>query len=81
MSGRPVEIGGPASGHWHTAVMDDTKRNAEDAERNVAGIGRRAFFSRALLMAGAATTLVTLTGCPGGEQDDGDDDDGGDDDD
>ncbi|GAB7039325.1 MULTISPECIES: hypothetical protein [Catenuloplanes] len=45
-------------------------------------IGRRALFGRTtLLAAGAAVTLLGLTGCPGGEQDDSDDDDGGDDDD
>ncbi|MDP9793373.1 hypothetical protein J2S43_001885 [Catenuloplanes nepalensis] len=46
-------------------------------------LGRRALFGRTtLLAAGAAVTLLGLTGCPGGEQDDdGDDDDGGDDDD
>ncbi|MFI5846018.1 hypothetical protein ACIA8K_40570 [Catenuloplanes sp. NPDC051500] len=44
-------------------------------------IGRRALFGRTtLLAAGAAITLLGLTGCPGGDQDDDDDDDGGDDD-
>jgi len=46
-------------------------------------IGRRAFFGRALLLAGATATLLTLSGCPGGDQDDDDGDegdDGGDDD-
>jgi hypothetical protein len=44
---------------------------------------RRALFGRTtLLAAGAAVTLLGLTGCPGGAQDDdGDDEDGGDDDD
>jgi hypothetical protein len=43
--------------------------------------GRRAFFGRALLLAGAAVTLTSLTGCPGGQQDDDDDEgDDGDDD-
>ncbi|MCA2219280.1 hypothetical protein [Jidongwangia harbinensis] len=58
--------------------MDDDRRNV----RNDPGkaIGRRAFFGRALLAAGAVATLTTLTGCPGGEQDDDGDDDGGDDD-
>ncbi len=42
-------------------------------------IGRRAFFGRALLLAGATATVLTLSGCPGGDQDDEDDgdDDGG----
>ncbi len=53
--------------------MDDAKRTEDDGP----GMGRRAFFSRTLLAAGAAVTLFGLTGCPGG----GGDDDGGDDDD
>jgi hypothetical protein len=45
-------------------------------------MGRRAFFGRTVLAAGATVALFGLTGCPGGEQDDeGGDDDGGDDDD
>lgn len=41
---------------------------------------RRSLFGRVLLVASGAATLLTLTGCPGGEQDDDDDDDEGDDD-
>jgi hypothetical protein len=61
--------------------MADTRRTSADQPELTAPIGRRAFFGRALLVAGAAAGLMTLTGCPGGEQDDDDDDDGGDDDD
>ena len=49
----------------------------EAAERP---LGRRAFFGRVLMAAGATATVLALSGCPGGEQDDDDDDDGGDDD-
>ncbi len=59
--------------------MDDAKRTEDDGP----GMGRRAFFSRTLLAAGAAVTLFGLTGCPGGDGEDGGDDDaddGGDDD-
>ena len=59
--------------------MDDTKRTTED-EPNTPGIGRRAFFGRALLVAGAGATVLGLSGCPGGDQEDDDDGDGGDDD-
>jgi len=59
--------------------MDDTDRNAPHGPGTGAGIDRRAFFSRALLAAGATATLLALSGCPGGDQDD-DDDDGDDDD-
>jgi hypothetical protein len=59
--------------------MDDATRTSDEPDTRQ-GLNRRTFFSRSLLAAGAAVTLVTLTGCPGGEQDDGDDDDGGDDD-
>lgn len=54
-----------------TSVTEDTPR-----------LGRRAFFGRALLLAGAGTALLGLTGCPGGDQDndEGDDGDGEDDD-
>ena len=38
---------------------------------------RRSLFGRVLLVAGSAATVLTLSGCPGGEQED-DDDDGGD---
>jgi hypothetical protein len=58
--------------------MDDWKRNSEDPSTGAA-MGRRAFFSRALLAAGAAAALFGLTGCPGGDQDDDDDGDDGDD--
>jgi len=58
--------------------MDDIRGNEQDDSRPA--MGRRAFFGRALLAAGAVATLTTLTGCPGGEQDDDGDDDGGDDD-
>ncbi|MEV6494439.1 hypothetical protein AB0M20_38335 [Actinoplanes sp. NPDC051633] len=60
--------------------MDDATRTTEDATGTPSGLDRRAFFGRALLAVGAAATLATLTGCPGGDQGD-DDDDGGDDDD
>ncbi|GAA4716072.1 hypothetical protein [Phytohabitans rumicis] len=43
-------------------------------------LGRRAFFGRALLAAGAVPALIGLAGCPGGDQDDDDDGDDGDDD-
>jgi hypothetical protein len=58
--------------------MDDTKRDSDDDRRTGATMGRRAFFGRALLAAGAAAALMGLTGCPGGDQDD--DGDEGDDD-
>ena len=58
--------------------MDDTETDKRDAPDAGAAMGRRAFFGRALLAAGAVGGLLTLTGCPGGEQDD-DDDDGDDD--
>jgi hypothetical protein len=51
--------------------MDDATRTSDEAP----GLDRRTFFSRTLLAAGAAVTLVTLTGCPGGDQDDDDDED------
>ncbi|MDR6319318.1 hypothetical protein [Actinoplanes couchii] len=35
---------------------------------------RRTLFGRVLLVAGGAATLLTLTGCPGGDGDDDDDD-------
>jgi len=59
--------------------MEETDRTAAHGPGTRAGIDRRAFFSRALLAAGATATLLTLSGCPGGDQDD--DDDGGEDDD
>jgi hypothetical protein len=40
-----------------------------------AAMGRRAFFGRTLLPAGAMAALVALTGCPGGDQDDAGGDD------
>ena len=60
--------------------MDDTDRKVALGPSTDAGIDRRTFFSRALLAAGATATLLTLSGCPGGDQDDDDDDDGDDDD-
>lgn len=42
---------------------------------------RRSLFGRVLLVASGAATLLTLTGCPGGDGGDDDDDDGGDDED
>ena len=60
--------------------MDDAKRNSQDDPSTGAGIGRRALFGRALLVAGAGAALVGLTGCPGGSQDDDEGDDGDDDD-
>lgn len=57
--------------------MDDTERTSAKAPASGPGMGRRAFFGRALLAAGATTALLGLTGCPGGEQDD-DGEDGGD---
>jgi hypothetical protein len=58
--------GSPAG--CHNAGMDEEER-----------IGRRAFFGRVLLAAGGVATVLTLSGCPGGDGDD--DDDGGDEDD
>jgi hypothetical protein len=61
--------------------MDDIARQTQagpDTDIDT-GMGRRSFFGRALLAAGAAAGLLTLTGCPGGDQDDDDDDDGDDD--
>lgn len=57
------------------AGMDDSKRASEDYPNIGAAMGRRAFFSRALLAAGAAAALLGLTGCPGGDDDDDDDGD------
>jgi hypothetical protein len=57
--------------------MDDATRTSDERP----GLDRRTFFGRTLLAAGAAVTLATLTGCPGGDQDDDDDDGGGEDDD
>ncbi|RSM74211.1 hypothetical protein DMB66_02030 [Actinoplanes sp. ATCC 53533] len=60
--------------------MEDTDRKAAHGPSAGTGIDRRAFFGRALLAAGATATLLTLSGCPGGDQDDDDDGDGEDDD-
>jgi len=54
--------------------MEDTDRIAPHSPSTGTGIDRRAFFGRALLAAGATATLLTLSGCPGGDQDDDDDD-------
>ena len=54
--------------------MDDVTQRADETPV----LGRRAF-GRVLLVAGAAATVLTLSGCPGGEGDDDDDDDGDDD--
>jgi hypothetical protein len=61
--------------------MEDTKRTTDDERNTGPAIGRRAFFGRALLVAGAGATLLGLSGCPGGGGDDDDGDDGGGDDD
>jgi hypothetical protein len=56
--------------------MDETKHSTEEAPRGGVPMSRRSFFTRTALAAGAAATLLTLTGCPGGDQDDdGDDED------
>jgi hypothetical protein len=60
--------------------MSETKRDAQDDPDTGVTMGRRTFFSRTLLAAGATAGLLTLTGCPGGDQDDDDGDDDGDDD-
>jgi hypothetical protein len=65
-------------GRCQNAGMGEGKHNSQDDPSNGAVIGRRAFFGRALLAAGAAAALMGLTGCPGGEDDD-DGDDGDDD--
>jgi len=54
--------------------MDDTEPRAHAGSGTDRAIGRRAFFGRALLLAGAAATVLGLSGCPGGDQDDDDDD-------
>ena len=59
---------------------DETVRTDETRASGAPAFGRRAFFGRVLLGAGAAATVLTLSGCPGGDGGD-DDDDGGDDDD
>jgi hypothetical protein len=61
--------------------MDQTRRDPVDDPTTRTPIGRRAFFGRALLAAGATTALLGLTGCPGGEQDDDGEDEGDQDDD
>jgi len=61
--------------------MDDTKPRADAGSGTDRAIGRRAFFGRALLLAGASATVLALSACPGGDQDDDDDGDDGDDDD
>jgi hypothetical protein len=58
--------------------MDDTRREPADTPHGAA-MSRRVFFGRAVGLAGAATVLLGLTGCPGGDGDDDDDDDGDDD--
>jgi hypothetical protein len=59
-----------------TAGMEDTQSKSEEAPVTGAAMSRRVFFGRAVGMAGAATALLGLTACPGGDQDDdGDDDD------
>ena len=55
---------------------DETVRTDETRASEAPAFGRRAFFGRVLLGAGAAATVLTLSGCPGG--DGGDDDEGGD---
>jgi hypothetical protein len=55
--------------------MDDTNGTTVDDLSAATGMGRRAFFGRTLLAAGAMVGLVGLTGCPGGGGDDDDDDD------
>jgi hypothetical protein len=61
--------------------MDEATRERDDSPTSPAGLNRRAFFGRALLLAGGTATVLTLSGCPGGDgDDDDDDDDGGDDD-
>ena len=68
-----------AARHCDNAGMDDIERQPQEVQHTPAGMGRRRFFGRALLAAGATAGLLTLTGCPGGQQDDDDDDDGDDD--
>ena len=55
--------------------MDDVTQRSDDAPV----LGRRAFFGRVLLAAGATATVLTLSGCPGGstrdDEDEGEDDD------
>ncbi|MGK5681803.1 hypothetical protein [Actinoplanes sp. URMC 104] len=54
----------------------------DDAPPREERFNRRALFGRALLLAGGAATVLTLSGCPGGDgDDDGDDGEGDDDDD
>lgn len=60
--------------------MDEATRERDDSPTPEAKLNRRAFFGRALLVAGGTATVLTLSGCPGGDGGD-DDDDGGDDDD
>ncbi len=57
--------------------MDKTESKPAVEPRTGPAMGRRAFFGRALMAAGATAGLLALTGCPGGDQDDddGDDDD------
>lgn len=55
--------------------MDDTKRKSDDAPDDGAAMSRRVFFGRAVGLAGAATALLGLTACPGGDGDDDDDED------
>ena len=77
--GTPAQDFPLGPGRCDNAAMDDTEKDTRDDPGTGGAMGRRAFFGRALLAAGAVGGLLTLTGCPGGEQDDGDDDDGDDD--
>lgn len=59
--------------------MDDVERTAEDAPGRTA-MDRRAFFRRALLVAGGTVGVIGLAGCPSGGEDADDDDEQEDDD-
>lgn len=61
--------------------MDELIRERDETAADETGINRRAFFGRTLLLVGGAATVLTLSGCPGGNGDGDDDegDDGGDD--
>ncbi|WP_127503643.1 hypothetical protein [Actinoplanes solisilvae] len=60
--------------------MDEATVERDDSPPHETGLNRRAFFGRALLLAGGTATVLTLSGCPGGGDGDDDDDDGDDDD-